>query len=82
MHLTAWRLTKFWQELGQSGISLIRKHQLKVRFEKMQGEFAAVAKAKTVADQKMVSLLPLLLKIAETWRPDRRRDREVLRDQS
>jgi alanyl-tRNA synthetase len=44
--------------LGQSGISLIRKNQLKAQFEKMQKELVAVQKAKVTADQKMVSLMP------------------------
>jgi alanyl-tRNA synthetase len=47
----------FIQELGQSGISLIRKNQLKAKFEKMQKEVSALLKAKQAADQKMVSYL-------------------------
>lgn len=43
------------QELGQTGISLIRKNQLKAKFEKMQKEVSALQKAKATADQKMVS---------------------------
>ena len=42
------------QDLGQSGISLIKKHQLKEKYEKLQSDFAAVVKAKSAADQKMV----------------------------
>ena len=45
------------QELGQSNISLVKKNQLKESFEKILGELQAVTKAKTAADQKMVSLL-------------------------
>jgi len=45
------------QELGQSNISLVKKNQLKEAFEKILGELQAVTKAKTAADQKMVSLL-------------------------
>jgi len=44
------------QELGQSNISLVKKNQLKEAFEKILGELQAVTKAKTAADQKMVSL--------------------------
>jgi alanyl-tRNA synthetase len=44
------------QELGQSNISLVKKNQLKESFEKILGELQAVTKAKTAADQKMVSL--------------------------
>jgi alanyl-tRNA synthetase len=42
------------QELGQSGISLIKKSQLKTQFEKMSKELLAQQKAKLAADQKMV----------------------------
>ncbi|ORY24753.1 tRNA synthetases class II (A)-domain-containing protein [Naematelia encephala] len=41
-------------ELGQSGISLVKKQQLKEKFDKMQSEVAALVKAKTAADQKLV----------------------------
>ena len=46
------------QELGQSGISLIKKSQLKAKFEKMQKELLAQQKAKLAADQKMVFTFP------------------------
>ncbi|WWD21148.1 alanine-tRNA ligase [Kwoniella shandongensis] len=42
-------------ELGQSGISLIKKANLKERFEKIQGELAAAAKAKVTADSKLIT---------------------------
>ena len=42
------------KELGQSGISLIKKHRLKERFDKISSDVAALAKAKVAADQKMV----------------------------
>jgi hypothetical protein len=45
------------QELGQSNISLVKKNQLKESFEKILGELQAVTKAKTAADQKLVSQL-------------------------
>ncbi|OCF54527.1 alanine-tRNA ligase [Kwoniella mangroviensis CBS 10435] len=41
-------------ELGQSGISLIKKASLKSIFEKMQSELVAAAKAKTAADSKVI----------------------------
>lgn len=44
------------QELGQSGISLIKKNSLKEQFEKVQGELVAAAKAKVAADSKIVRL--------------------------
>jgi hypothetical protein len=53
-HITCYVLTI--QELGQSNISLVKKNQLKESFEKILGELQAVTKAKTAADQKMVSL--------------------------
>ncbi|ODN95758.1 alanine-tRNA ligase [Cryptococcus wingfieldii CBS 7118] len=45
----------FLTELGQSGISLIKKSALKEQFEKMAGELAAAAKAKIAADSKIVT---------------------------
>ena len=49
----------FLKDLGQSGISLVKKQQLKEKFEKIAAEVAAVAKAKTAADQKMVSCVSM-----------------------
>ena len=54
-HLEAWPQWLTKQELGQSGISLIKKSQLKAKFEKLQKELLAQQKAKLAADQKMVS---------------------------
>lgn len=45
----------FLVELGQSGISLIKKNSLKEQFEKIQGELVAAAKAKVAADSKIIS---------------------------
>jgi len=45
------------QELSQSGISMVRKNQLKEKYDKMASEVAAIAKAKTAADQKLVSCI-------------------------
>ena len=45
------------QELSQSSISMVRKNQLKEKYDKMATEVAAIAKAKTAADQKLVSLM-------------------------
>ncbi|KAK4685281.1 alanyl-tRNA synthetase, partial [Tremellales sp. Uapishka_1] len=47
-------LKPFLTELGQSGISIIKKHHLKERFEKMQAEVTALTKAKGAADQKLI----------------------------
>jgi alanyl-tRNA synthetase len=44
-------------ELGQSGISLVKKNQLKAKFDKIQKEVDALAKAKLNADQKLVSAI-------------------------
>jgi alanyl-tRNA synthetase len=44
-------------ELGQSGISLVKKNQLKAKFDKIQKEVDALAKAKLNADQKLVSAM-------------------------
>jgi alanyl-tRNA synthetase len=44
----------FLTELGQSGISLVQKHRLKAKFEKIQAEVTALARAKQNADQKLV----------------------------
>lgn len=45
----------FLTELGQSAISVIKKSQLKTKFEKMQKELLAQQKAKLAADQKMIT---------------------------
>ncbi|RSH95316.1 Alanine--tRNA ligase [Saitozyma podzolica] len=42
-------------ELGQSGISLVKKNQLKAKFDKIQKEVDALAKAKLNADQKLIT---------------------------
>jgi hypothetical protein len=42
------------QNLGQSDISLIKKHELKERFEKTQNEVAAKLKAKIASASKEV----------------------------
>ncbi|OCF35527.1 alanine-tRNA ligase [Kwoniella heveanensis BCC8398] len=47
-------LKPYLVELGQSGISIIKKDALKKRFEKMQSELVAAAKAKTAADSKVI----------------------------
>ena len=52
------------QELSQSSISMVRKNQLKEKYDKMATEVAAIAKAKTAADQKLVSLASLALACA------------------
>lgn len=49
------RVQAYSQELGQSGISLVKKQQLRERFDKISAEVAAAAKAKLAADQKLVS---------------------------
>ncbi|WVR09077.1 alanine-tRNA ligase [Kwoniella sp. DSM 27419] len=41
-------------ELGQRGISMVKKDALKKQFEKMQSELVAAAKAKTAADSKVI----------------------------
>nr|ODO03866.1 alanine-tRNA ligase [Cryptococcus depauperatus CBS 7855] len=45
----------FLTELGQSGISLIKKNSLKERFEKIQSELLAASKAKVAADSKVIT---------------------------
>ncbi|KAL1405999.1 Alanine--tRNA ligase [Vanrija albida] len=48
-------LKPFPGELGKSGISLLTKHKLNERFNKITAEIAAAAKAQTAADQKIIS---------------------------
>ena len=43
------------QELGQSGISLIKRHHLQKRFDKISSELAAAAKARAAAEQKQIA---------------------------
>ncbi|WVQ81256.1 alanine-tRNA ligase [Cryptococcus sp. DSM 104549] len=45
----------FLSELGQSGISLIRRNTLKEQFENIQSELNAAVKAKTAADSKLIT---------------------------
>ncbi|ORX39097.1 alanine-tRNA ligase [Kockovaella imperatae] len=48
-------LKAFYTELVQSNISLVRKTQLKEKYEKIQAEILAVTRAKEKADQKLIS---------------------------
>lgn len=48
-------LKPFPGELGKSGISLLTKHKLTERFNKLTAEVAAAAKAKLAAEQKAIT---------------------------
>ncbi|RXK35812.1 alanine-tRNA ligase [Tremella mesenterica] len=42
-------------ELGQSGISLVKRHSLQRRFDKLSSDLAAITKTRLAAEQKQVS---------------------------